>query len=482
MTRRARDPYTADLLDWQPPEPVAKFKADQVRAASLDARLCKASPQANPTTVQYPGVTHRGQLRHCLWLLLRANRFRRRVVGWGTEMEGLPLLYGDPVALSHDMPAWGQAAEAVAWDAGTRTLTLSEKMVFTPDAAHYIAIRKRNGTMAGPFAAIDGGDRKLIVDDGVLPPIDTGGDRERTYIQFGPGEAYAKRLKVISIQPRDEWTAELLAVDDDPRMYDPVPEDDGTPPGGSTDPLDIHITSNTGAVNMRSLASANGYTGNPVQAVTITIDPGVETGPIIRGTWPKDVKPTFVNRGTVSGVHGAPGMPGGDALSSLSGPLTVDNTDGILRGGGGGGANGGAGGKGGDAQFSYEISEGNPITVTADGGAPGAPGAGGDGDESGSPGSPGAPGGVLTGGGYTGTAGNGGAGGAGGDGGDWGQPGNPGTPGSPGAPGIVEGPSPSATPGAAGGAPGPFGAAGKAVKGNANITWIGTGTRLGPIA
>ena len=42
MTRRARDPYTKDLLDWQPPEPVVKFPAEQVRAASLDQRLCKA--------------------------------------------------------------------------------------------------------------------------------------------------------------------------------------------------------------------------------------------------------------------------------------------------------------------------------------------------------------------------------------------------------------------------------------------------------
>lgn len=43
MTRRSsRDPYTKDLLSWQPPEPVKKFEPDQVRAASLDSRICKA--------------------------------------------------------------------------------------------------------------------------------------------------------------------------------------------------------------------------------------------------------------------------------------------------------------------------------------------------------------------------------------------------------------------------------------------------------
>ncbi len=42
MSRRGRDHYTQDLLSWRPPEPVVKFADDQVRAATLDQRLCKA--------------------------------------------------------------------------------------------------------------------------------------------------------------------------------------------------------------------------------------------------------------------------------------------------------------------------------------------------------------------------------------------------------------------------------------------------------
>lgn len=42
MSRRARDPYTKDLLSWSPPEPVVRFAPDQVRAASFDQQLCKA--------------------------------------------------------------------------------------------------------------------------------------------------------------------------------------------------------------------------------------------------------------------------------------------------------------------------------------------------------------------------------------------------------------------------------------------------------
>lgn len=42
MSRRYRDPHTHDLLSWSPPEPVKRFAPDEVRAASLDARICKA--------------------------------------------------------------------------------------------------------------------------------------------------------------------------------------------------------------------------------------------------------------------------------------------------------------------------------------------------------------------------------------------------------------------------------------------------------
>ena len=46
MSRRVRDPYTKDLLTWRPTEPVVRFDADQVRAASLDQKICKAMAQA----------------------------------------------------------------------------------------------------------------------------------------------------------------------------------------------------------------------------------------------------------------------------------------------------------------------------------------------------------------------------------------------------------------------------------------------------
>lgn len=42
MARDRRDLLTPDLLSWQPPEPAVRFSDDQVRGATLNARICRA--------------------------------------------------------------------------------------------------------------------------------------------------------------------------------------------------------------------------------------------------------------------------------------------------------------------------------------------------------------------------------------------------------------------------------------------------------
>lgn len=185
------------------------------------------SAAQNPARVSLFGMTNRQQVRWVLWYLANVNRYRRRLVSWRTELEGLAALYGDPVRLAHDLPAWGQSAEAVAFDDGTRTLRVSERLTWTEGVAHYIALRKRDGTMAGPFAATAAGDdaRLLTIGDGELPPIDVAGDRERTHVAFGKGEDWAARLKIVAMRPRAGLVIELAAVDDDPRVYTDPPDE-----------------------------------------------------------------------------------------------------------------------------------------------------------------------------------------------------------------------------------------------------------------
>lgn len=209
--------------------------ADAVRATFVDPKTWKPSDPVTVSMVESPqritdidvyGVTNRAQLTEILTNLDRANHYRRRTVRWQSEMEGLGLLYGDPVHFTTDIPSWGQSAEVLDWDEATSTLTVDEPLAWTPEATHYVQVRTDTGHAAGPFEATEVGDdpHQLVVGAGVgeIPPIRYRGDRERTFVQFGPGEAYARRLKVIAVTPRDDHTADITAIDDDPRMYEAV--------------------------------------------------------------------------------------------------------------------------------------------------------------------------------------------------------------------------------------------------------------------
>ncbi|MCX7360370.1 MAG: hypothetical protein NTV97_00515, partial [Alphaproteobacteria bacterium] len=320
----------------------------------------------------------------------------------------------------------------------------------------------------------------VTIGDGTLPDILTDGDAEKTYVQFGPGEAYSKRLLVLSMRPRSLTEAEIVACDDDPRMYDPLPEEFVAPPGVGTDPLEVHIAADVPNGNLRTIADAAGYSGLRAQPVTIILDSGVTAysndpaiPALVRGSWPFGYKPTFINRGLVEGEGGrggGPGSPpqaGGSALDALSGPLGVDNSAGVLRGGGGGG---GAG------QTVQDVRDGSVAGGGGGGGGQGRTGgAAGDGYTPAT-----VPGNAGTAGSHS-AAGGGGAGvvasvlsGPGGSGGAFGAAGAAGG-------GVAIDPNDGSffldVQAAQAGGP-----AGKAANGNGNITWIGsTGTRTGPV-
>lgn len=457
--RQSSDGITGTFIN-----PLLGYKPDTVTVAFED------SAQERLTEMNIEGVTDREQVRAILWYMIRCDRYRRRTVRVAVESEGLLCLYGDGVSFSQDFPSWGQTAEIVEWDAGGRIATLTEQLEWGSEGeTHYIALRDEKGRLAGPYVAtqVDGEPYQVEVGTGTLPTIYTDGDNERTWIQFGPGTAYSKPMKVIGVTPQDFERAQLVLIDDDPRVYDEVPDEEDDDSGGAGDPqtaLDLHITSNANNVNLRTVANAGGYSGLTTQAVSITIDAGVDVGSVVRGSWPTGYTGlTLVNRGRILGAGGGgggwavnPGSAGGPGLDTTTGALTLDNVGGVIYGGGGGGGAGGnsnsqlisIGGGGGGGGQGWNAAGGGAHYAPADH-------EGSDGD-AGSSSAPGAGGAGGTDGTYDGgDAGSGGAWGAvGGDGGDGPADanGNPGTAGQAG------------------------GAAGAAILGSGNVTWTGVDT------
>ena len=187
---------------------------DEVTASLPD------SAADQPAKVELFGCTDEAQaLREGLYMAA-ANRYRRRMVSFRTELEGLIPTYGDLIAIAHDMPRWGQGGEVVAWDSVTRVFELSEPLEWAAGETHYIALRRRDGTVSGPWPVGPGAiDRRVVLAEDLDFTPYTGASEERTHFAFGVGEAWSLRARVISIRPRGEQV-EITAVGEDARVHE----------------------------------------------------------------------------------------------------------------------------------------------------------------------------------------------------------------------------------------------------------------------
>jgi hypothetical protein len=203
---------TADAVD------VGYFDSSVWAPRRVRATL-PGSAAAKPAKIDLFGVVGRQQAFREGLYQAAANRYRRKVITFATEMEGFIPSFGDLIAIQHDMPAWGQGGEVVAWVSGTRTATLSEPAVFT-SGTHYIALRKRDGSVDGPYAVTAGAGANDVVlaSAPVITPY-TGGSEERTHYAFGPAEAWQQPARVISVRPGSLTQVQIEAVNEDANVH-----------------------------------------------------------------------------------------------------------------------------------------------------------------------------------------------------------------------------------------------------------------------
>ncbi len=109
------------------------------------------SPETKPAKLPLFGVTDRNHAYREGLYYAACNLYRRRLIKFGTEMEGFLPALGDLIAIQHDMPAWGQHAEIVA--ASANLLLRSEEM----DNAAWTKTNLTTAGMANVAVAPDGG-------------------------------------------------------------------------------------------------------------------------------------------------------------------------------------------------------------------------------------------------------------------------------------------------------------------------------------
>jgi len=191
------------------------MEAHEVTSALPDSAIEK------PAKVSLFGCTGEAQAQREGLYMAADNRYRRKLVSWSTELEGMIPTYGDLVVVTHDMPHWGQGGEVVVWDDQAQVLTVSEPLIWEAGVGHYIALRRRDGSLAGPFLAeaVGGNDRLVHV----LEPLDftpyTDTSEERTHFAFGVGDAWGTKARVIAVKPRGE-NVEITAVAEDVRVHE----------------------------------------------------------------------------------------------------------------------------------------------------------------------------------------------------------------------------------------------------------------------
>lgn len=203
---------TADAID------VGYFDASTWSPRRVQAAL-PGSAAAKPVKIDLFGVTDRDQAYREGLYQAAANKYRRKMIRFATEMEGFIPAPSDLIAIAHDMPQWGQTAEAVAWDAGTLTLTVSEQLTWGT-GTHYIGLRQRDGSLEGPIVVTAGATAYEVVLSAAptFAPY-TGADEERTHIAFGWGETWRQEARVVAIRPRGLTEVEIEAINEDPSVH-----------------------------------------------------------------------------------------------------------------------------------------------------------------------------------------------------------------------------------------------------------------------
>ena len=178
------------------------------------------STAAKPAKMALFGVDNRAQAMREATYHAAANHYRRRIVKFATEMEGFIPAFGDLIAVQHDMPGWGLHAEAVAWDATTDTLTLSEPVTVT--AQSVVGLRRDDGSLSGPWPVLMAGatnrDVILAMTPDLTPEV-RGQSRERTHVVFGTASTWSTMARVIRVQPRGLYEVEIEAVTEDASVH-----------------------------------------------------------------------------------------------------------------------------------------------------------------------------------------------------------------------------------------------------------------------
>lgn len=109
-------------------------------------------------------------------------------------------------------------ALGISLGSGSYILESSEAFIWEPGLAHTVGIRRRDGTLSGPWTATRISDHRLSVMTLEFVP-DTSWDREQPHLLFGPVTRECHRVLVSKVTPKGSESVSVQRFNYDDRVY-----------------------------------------------------------------------------------------------------------------------------------------------------------------------------------------------------------------------------------------------------------------------
>jgi len=186
------------------------------RFVTVDLAGNEAPSMTNTESVVLFGCTSRDLAKQHARLRSNRRTISRKSVSFETELEGLVVLHGDRIAVSHDMPSWGQSGYFASYDAATRTAVVDQPLDWA-GAGHMILVRDEFGVVHST-PVTKGADDSTMVLGTALVVSGLGGDIEPTSFAFGTSTTAVTDWIVTSMTPQGA-TVQIEAVAYDPKVY-----------------------------------------------------------------------------------------------------------------------------------------------------------------------------------------------------------------------------------------------------------------------
>ncbi|EMI7303348.1 host specificity factor TipJ family phage tail protein [Vibrio parahaemolyticus] len=192
---------------------------------------------ANPRQIKAFGVVEHQKAWQFGMRERRLARYARTEYSWGTEMDGFNSRYLDYVALADDVPGYSQNGQLLDCRPipGGVWFQLDQDITWQDGETHWLALRKPDGRLSGPYQAVKlPGFNEVQISGQLDFTPDLSGRQEFPFWMFGTGEEWSFPALVTGIKPQGTEKVSMTGRNYDPRVY---LDDDSVAPLVGNDPV-----------------------------------------------------------------------------------------------------------------------------------------------------------------------------------------------------------------------------------------------------